>query len=329
MTRLALVAAIFALLLAPTAVEARTFRVDQVPHGPQFSCDVCHLPAGGLNDFGFDAFLYLDSPRGNLDWSEMWQLDSDRDGYTNGEELGDPQGMWRIGDPHPSGEFSHPGDREDGLCGNGVLESSEPCEADAGTTTCESLGLGPGSVTCREDCTFDTSSCDSCGDGVKHDAEPCDGTDLGGTTCMFLGFGGGTLACTGCQYDTSGCTGGGTAPGGTCGDGAKNATELCDGSDLGGETCATLGYDGGLLACREYCTFDTTGCHGDVADVAVVDYDPGSSPEPQAPMSEPSNPDAPVTLEGQCAVTHGDPSVAGWLLWILAVCAGRRLQFRS
>ncbi len=45
-----------------------------------------------------------------------------------------------------------------------------------------------------------------------------------------------------------------------CGDGVRNEDEECDGADLGGETCLTLGFDGGSLACTEDCTFDVSGC---------------------------------------------------------------------
>ena len=47
-----------------------------------------------------------------------------------------------------------------------------------------------------------------CGNGIIEPPEDCDGTNLGGQTCVSLGFTGGTLACaTDCTFDTSGCTG--------------------------------------------------------------------------------------------------------------------------
>ena len=37
----------------------------------------------------------------------------------------------------------------------------------------------------------------------------------------------------------------------------------CDGSDLGGESCETLGYDGGTLSCSDKCEYSTTQCSYD------------------------------------------------------------------
>jgi Protein of unknown function (DUF1566) len=45
-----------------------------------------------------------------------------------------------------------------------------------------------------------------------------------------------------------------------CGDGAVQHAEECDGSDLAGRSCASLGFSGGTLACTSSCTLDLTGC---------------------------------------------------------------------
>jgi hypothetical protein len=45
-----------------------------------------------------------------------------------------------------------------------------------------------------------------------------------------------------------------------CGNNIKETGEQCDGSDLGGATCQSLGYSGGTLSCRPDCTFNTSGC---------------------------------------------------------------------
>jgi hypothetical protein len=46
-----------------------------------------------------------------------------------------------------------------------------------------------------------------------------------------------------------------------CGDGRLRRPEVCDGSDLEGATCESLGFPGGTLACSSSCDgYDTTGC---------------------------------------------------------------------
>jgi hypothetical protein len=46
-----------------------------------------------------------------------------------------------------------------------------------------------------------------------------------------------------------------------CGNDVIEGDEVCDGSDLGGETCQSQGFDGGTLACNGDCQgFDTSGC---------------------------------------------------------------------
>jgi hypothetical protein len=46
-----------------------------------------------------------------------------------------------------------------------------------------------------------------------------------------------------------------------CGDGNLTAEEQCEGTDLQGQTCEGLGFDGGTLACDpSTCFFDTSGC---------------------------------------------------------------------
>ncbi|PYT08125.1 MAG: hypothetical protein DMF49_06050, partial [Acidobacteria bacterium] len=46
-----------------------------------------------------------------------------------------------------------------------------------------------------------------------------------------------------------------------CGNGVREGSEVCDGNDLGGQTCQTQGYDAGTLACNATCNgFDTSGC---------------------------------------------------------------------
>jgi len=79
--------------------EARLFRVTQIPNGNRFQCSNCHINPGGggkLTPFGDDVQNFLSNS--NVQWGpEFANLDSDNDGFTNGQELLDPDGTWSIG----------------------------------------------------------------------------------------------------------------------------------------------------------------------------------------------------------------------------------------
>lgn len=149
------------------------------------------------------------------------------------------------------------------FCGDGFLNTGfEGCDGlDLGGATCESSGFGPGSLSCDASCRLVTGACAPppvCGDGAVNRAdEACDAFDLAGESCETLGFGGGDLACTGrCTYDTGACF---VLP--ECGDGLVNqVSEACDGADLGGATCGSLGLGGGSLSCLTTCRYDASGC---------------------------------------------------------------------
>lgn len=97
--------------LTPRGGQARSFRTAQFPHGNTLRCASCHLnPSGGgaLNGFGYDSSLRLVG--GNVDWPALCDLDSDEDGFTNAEELGDPDCTWREGDPSSAEAPTAPGD---------------------------------------------------------------------------------------------------------------------------------------------------------------------------------------------------------------------------
>ncbi len=74
---------------------------------------------------------------------------------------------------------------------------------------------------------------------------------------------------------------GGTLP--ECGDGSLNAVgEQCDGGDLGGESCTSIGFGGGTLACDGTCAFDTSGCGSFPATGQTTAYGTGSDGDVQA-----------------------------------------------
>jgi hypothetical protein len=46
----------------------------------------------------------------------------------------------------------------------------------------------------------------------------------------------------------------------SCGNGELDGSELCDGDNLGGETCQSLGHSGGDLTCTSACEYDLSEC---------------------------------------------------------------------
>ncbi|CAH8490864.1 unnamed protein product [Schistosoma turkestanicum] len=72
----------------------------------KFVQSIGHLDYNGggpLNSFGSD----FESKRS---WDLLCPLDSDGDGFTNGQELGDPECQWKIGDlPKRTMNITHPG----------------------------------------------------------------------------------------------------------------------------------------------------------------------------------------------------------------------------
>ncbi|MBU1411776.1 hypothetical protein KKC22_09700 [Myxococcota bacterium] len=149
-------------------------------------------------------------------------------------------------------------------CGDGVVTApNEDCEGDdlAGGT-CQSEGFYQGTLRCGDGCRYDTTDCDQqCGDGSIQDlfGEVCDGILLDGQSCEGLGYHGGQLLCAAdCRsLDETPCQ-----EVGRCGDSLiqEAFNETCDATNLGGQTCLSLGYDRGELACKVDCTLDEGAC---------------------------------------------------------------------
>jgi hypothetical protein len=102
---------IFLMMLCAPLLQAREFRVAQLPNGARYQCMNCHLnPLGGaVNIFGLDVFRNLNGQ--NVNWPAVCPLDSDADGFTNGVELGDPNCVWVNGPAMSTSMLSNPGDR--------------------------------------------------------------------------------------------------------------------------------------------------------------------------------------------------------------------------
>jgi len=91
---------------------------------------------------------------------------------------------------------------------------------------------------------------------------------VGEHSCASLGYYNalGELRCNpDCTWDDSSC-------GGRCGDGQvqEGGGEACDGGNLNGQTCQSLGYTGGTLVCDPAtCRFDFSGCAGACGDGVI------------------------------------------------------------
>jgi hypothetical protein len=131
------------------------------------------------------------------------------------------------------------------------LGSTGGCPTGCGTRTCGSGCTWDACVSPPEVCNGADDDCDlACDDGFAC----CRGTTR---DCTALGFFAGTAVCrSDCGgFDTATCT--------NCGNGVRNAPEVCDGADLGGATCTSIGMGfapGGTLRCAAGCMYDTSSC---------------------------------------------------------------------
>ena len=76
-----------------------------------------------------------------------------------------------------------------------------------------------------------------------------------------------------------------------CGNGIRETGEFCDGNDLAGQTCNTLGFDGGDLSCKDDCS--------DFDDSACFNSECGND------TKEPGEVCDGVDLDGQTCITQG------------------------
>jgi hypothetical protein len=87
-----------------------------IPNGNVFTCLACHTDMLGptLTTFGTDILGVMSAPvdaGGEPDWAQVCAKDSDNDGQTNGQELGDPCCSWAEGTAEPrTAAISNPTD---------------------------------------------------------------------------------------------------------------------------------------------------------------------------------------------------------------------------
>jgi cysteine-rich repeat protein len=158
------------------------------------------------------------------------------------------------------------------VCGDGYVGPAEGCDdgnqiPDDGCTDCAGASCGNGDIDAAEgeECDdandVDGDGCTNCqlpecGDGFLDTTEECEFMMPVELECSDINmmFDAGMLQCTRmCQLSTSACS--------DCGDGIASGAEECDGNDLGGDTCMSGGFVGGVLVCdAATCTLDSSGC---------------------------------------------------------------------
>lgn len=153
-------------------------------------------------------------------------------------------------------------------CGDGLCTGSEDpttCNADCPDVCGDALCTGAeGTTTCPDDCGS------ACGDGVCNGSETEQSCpDDCAVACIPEGDGLGCNASTPCCSGVGNCTGGKPsnrvcAPvAAICGDGVVEGGEDCEAGVALADTCVSLGFTSGTLACDgASCAYDTSNCVG-------------------------------------------------------------------
>jgi hypothetical protein len=136
-------------------------------------------------------------------------------------------------------------------CADDIPATPDTESSSSGDTT----GVGPTTVTVTvTDTTTDATTIGLDSTGSSSSGEP--GTSSSGEP------GTSSSGEPGTSSSGDGSSSSSSSGGPACGDDNQDGTEECDGTDLAGYNCVTLGPDftGGTLACAPDCTFDTSAC---------------------------------------------------------------------
>ncbi len=139
-------------------------------------------------------------------------------------------------------------------------ENADGCLAWTDTLTCgTNASCTDGGCLCNDQCAQGDSQCS--GDVIQLCAEDADGCFawVSDTDCADSGQSCDDVADAVC------------VDGAGCGNDVVEGTELCDGTDLAGQTCLDEGFAGGTLACNATCdAYDTSGCTSETCGDGVV-----------------------------------------------------------
>ena len=133
---------------ASTQTLAYNGYTSTVPNAPAYpsavGCDYCHThentAVAALVSFGLDWRTAKNSSSQSAAWSLIFGDDSDGDGQTNGEELGDPCGQWTSGAAARSNNLSNPGSGSS----TSATPSAPDADGDGISDGCDGTGEGEG-----------------------------------------------------------------------------------------------------------------------------------------------------------------------------------------
>jgi len=171
-------------------------------------------------------------------------------------------------------------------CGNNVIENPEVCDGtDFGGLTCLDFGFGvEGELTCSFDSEGNPCSqitldqcLPLCGNFELDPGETCENVIISPPDPPVFNDNCRPNFCTSCGDSNidfqeecddgnldndDGCSEFCILVPVTCGDGVATGEDDCDGEDLNGRDCLSLGFDGGSLSCSASCRYDTDACTG-------------------------------------------------------------------
>ena len=239
------------------SAQARSFRVSQIPNGSVNSCANCHVnPGGGGSRNAFGQAVEAGLISSNVDWGPaLASLDSDGDGFTNGQELQDPNGTWQTGQSAPGSAsmVSKPGSA-----------SSVPPQTNSNPTL---ASVGSKSVNEGSTLSFSLSASDPDGDSVSFSASSLpSGASLSGASFSWTpGFSqSGNYSVTFTASDGEGGTDSETV--------SISVENLNREPELGAIGNRAVAEDEALSF-----SVSATDADGDAVDVSVVDLPAGAS----------------------------------------------------
>ena len=140
---------IIMMIISAEVILTKPERVTQIPNGMKNSCLNCHtnMLGGALNSFGVTVGTNF-MKNGVVQWGpKLAAIDSDKDGFTNGQELMDPNGTWVAGQGDPGIQAN---------VGNPGVASSKPILSDViDFFANKEISISPNPMTNRAEISFD------------------------------------------------------------------------------------------------------------------------------------------------------------------------------